>query len=143
MFLKHKRDGKLHGRTCADGSTQRGKYEKEDAASPTVAVESVIITSVVDAKEGRDVAIVDIPSAYLHADMDDEVHMRLTGKLAELLVATAPEMYREYVTYGKNKEPVLYVKLKKGTLRLFKKCTIVLQKACKGPQKYRFYTQPL
>ena len=82
MFLKHKRDGSLRGRTCADGSTQRGKYEKEDAASPTVALESVMLTAVIEAYENRDVAVVDIPSAYLHTEMDDLVHMRLTGKLA-------------------------------------------------------------
>ena len=33
----------------------------------------------IDALEGRDVATADVPGAYLHADMDDLVIMRLTG----------------------------------------------------------------
>jgi hypothetical protein len=45
--------------------------EKEDASSPTVATESVMLTSVNDALEGRDVATVDLPGAFLQADMED------------------------------------------------------------------------
>ena len=66
MFLKEKRDKSLKGRACADGRKQQGKYEKEDTTSPTVALESVLITSVVDAHEKRDVAVVDILGAFLH-----------------------------------------------------------------------------
>ena len=47
--------------------------------SPTAHTESVIITSVIDAYERRDVATVDIPGAFMQADMDEEVHVRLTG----------------------------------------------------------------
>ena len=36
-FLVEKRDGKVKGRTCANGSTQRGYINKKDAVSPTVA----------------------------------------------------------------------------------------------------------
>ena len=101
MFLKQKRDRSLRGRMCADGSVQRELYDKAEASSPTVATESVLMTAVIDAFEGRDTAVIDLPSAYLHANMKDVVHMRLTGKLAELMVATAPEIYRPFVTYGK------------------------------------------
>ena len=91
MFLKRKRDGSLKSRACADGSVQRPLYTKAEVSSPTVATESVMLTAVVDAHEGRDVAIMDIPGAFLHTMMDDLVHMRLTGKLAELMVATVGE----------------------------------------------------
>jgi hypothetical protein len=33
----------------------------------------MLITSTIDAFEGRDVAIVDVPGAFLMADMDEEV----------------------------------------------------------------------
>jgi hypothetical protein len=55
-----------------------------------VALESVLITATIDAHEGRKVAIVDVPEAYLTADMDKEVFMCLRGRLAELMVNTAP-----------------------------------------------------
>ena len=53
MFLKEKRDGTIKGRGCADGRKQREYTNKEDASSPTVAIESVFLTSVIDAHEAR------------------------------------------------------------------------------------------
>ena len=56
-------------------------------------LESVMITSVIDAKEGRDVAIIDIPNAFVQTKMEGKrVIMKMQGKLAELLVEIAPEV---------------------------------------------------
>ena len=52
MFLKQKRSGKIKGRGCADGRRQRLCSKKEYASSPTVAIESVFLTSIIDASEG-------------------------------------------------------------------------------------------
>eukprot|EP00957_Ditylum_brightwellii_P192396 14647167-Ditylum_brightwellii.AAC.1 len=79
MFLKEKWCGRIKGRTCADGRKQQDTIPKEDAASPTVSTEAVILTSVIDSKENQDVATTDIPGAYLSADMDDYVVMVLKG----------------------------------------------------------------
>ena len=51
MFLKQKRCGRIKGRGCADGRKQRVWTNKEDATSPTVSTEAVLLTSVIDAKE--------------------------------------------------------------------------------------------
>eukprot|EP00957_Ditylum_brightwellii_P185361 14114210-Ditylum_brightwellii.AAC.1 len=93
MFLKQKRHRLIKGRTCADERAQRGDMPKGDAASPTVSPEAVLITAVIDTMEGRDVAVTDIPGAYLNAFMDEYVLMVLEGKLAELLVKVAPNIY--------------------------------------------------
>ena len=56
-LIKQKRDGTFKGRRCADGSKQKrylGKYEI--VASPTVSLESLFTTLVIDAHEERDVA---------------------------------------------------------------------------------------
>jgi hypothetical protein len=37
--------------------------------------------------------------------------MCLIGELAELMVKTAPEIYRRYIYVGPNNKPILYVKL--------------------------------
>jgi hypothetical protein len=119
MFLKKKRDESIKGRGCADGRKQREYTAKEDASAPTVAIESVMLSCVIDAEEGRDVATVDIPGAFMQADMDELVHMKLEGKMAELLIKLEPKLYRKFVQIEKGK-PVLYVELKKalyGTLR--------------------------
>ena len=49
IFLKENRSGKVKGRACMSGATQRAYIQKEDASSPAVANESVFITSVIAA----------------------------------------------------------------------------------------------
>ena len=119
MFLKQKRCGKIKGRGCADGRKQRATTKKEDASSPTVSIESVMLSCTIDAMEGRDVATVDIPGAFMQADVEDTVHMKLEGTMAELLVRLDPKLYRKYVKTEHGKS-VLYVELLKalyGTLK--------------------------
>ena len=70
MFLKEKRCGTIKGRRCADGRKQRMYTPKDAASSPTVAIESVLISCTIDAFENREVAVCDIPGAFMQADMD-------------------------------------------------------------------------
>jgi hypothetical protein len=49
MFLKQKRDGKIKGRTVTGGNKQRDYISKEDASSPTVATEAVLLSCIIDA----------------------------------------------------------------------------------------------
>ena len=119
MFLKQKRCGRIKGRGCADGRKQRVYKTKEETSAPTVAVESLFLSSVIDAKEGRDVATADIPGAFMQADMDEVIHMRLEGPLAELLTKVNEELYSKYVV-KENGKSVIYVRLRKalyGTLQ--------------------------
>jgi hypothetical protein len=113
MFLKEKRDGSIKGRACADGRKQREGSTKSDAPPPTVPLEAVLLTATIDAFEGRDVTIVDVPAAFLTAYMGEVVYMCLRGKRCKLMVKTAPEIYRKYV-FIENNKPVLYVKLQKA-----------------------------
>ena len=84
----------------AGGNKQRGHIDKTNETSLTAVLESVLLTSTIDTKEGRDVAIIDVPNAFVTTrikDKKDIVIVRLRGKLAELMVATAPEIYKKYV----------------------------------------------
>ena len=67
IFLAKEIYCRIKGRACAYGRGQRGKYEKEDAVSPTFEIESILITSDIDAHERRDVEAIDIPGAFLHS----------------------------------------------------------------------------
>jgi hypothetical protein len=119
MFLKKKHTGQIKGRGCADGRRQRIYMQKEDTSSPTVAIESLFMSAAIDALERRDVATVDIPGAFMQADMVGDVHMRLEGKIADLFSQLEPELYNKYLKKVKGKT-VMYVKLKKalyGTLQ--------------------------
>jgi hypothetical protein len=95
MFLKQKRDETIKRRGCADERKQRTHTTKEEASSPTVAIESVMLSwCVIDAKENRDVGTVDLPGAFMQADMEGTVRMKLEGKMAKLLVCIVPKLYR-------------------------------------------------
>ena len=51
MFLKGKRDGSIKGCGCSDGRPQREYITKEDNTSPTIAVEVLMLSSIIDAHE--------------------------------------------------------------------------------------------
>eukprot|EP00957_Ditylum_brightwellii_P083713 6362757-Ditylum_brightwellii.AAC.1 len=72
MFITKKRCGRVKARGCTDSRKQHGMYSKEEATSPTVSTKVILLTSVIDAKEGRSIATTSIPVAYLNTDMDDE-----------------------------------------------------------------------
>jgi hypothetical protein len=112
MFLKLKRDGKIKGRTVAGGNKQRDYISKEDASSPTVATESVLLSCIIDAEEHRDVAIVDIPNAFVQTRVENEKDMafiKIRGILVDILVEIAPEAYKSYVSQDKKGNKQLLV----------------------------------
>ena len=45
--------------------------------------------------------VTDIPRAFLHTDMDEEVHMLLEGTIAEIIVKLEPKLYRKYTRRNK------------------------------------------
>ena len=119
MFHKKKRNGIIKGRGCADGRKQQAYTIKEEVSSPTVAIEAVMLSFVIDTKKHRDVATVDLPGAFMQADMDEVVHMRTEGTMAELLICIHPQLYCKYVVVEGTKK-VLYIELCKalyGTLK--------------------------
>jgi hypothetical protein len=119
MFLKQKRCGKIKARGCADGRKQRLWKTKEETSSPTVRTESVFLSAMVDARERRAVLTCDIPGAFMQADIDEVVHVKFVGEIAELLVKVDPQHYKPFLKYEYGK-PVVYVELQKalyGTLQ--------------------------
>ena len=102
----------IKGRSCYNGSVQRGLYTKEDTASPTVLIDAFFITSLIDSKEQRDVAVTDIKGAYLNARMRDEVLMKITGREAELFCEIDPSL-KDFMIEEKGQR-VLYVQLDKA-----------------------------
>jgi hypothetical protein len=85
---------------------------KEDADSWTVSLEAVLLTWVVDANKNRDVAIVDIPNAFVQTIVEDEKDKALIcirGPLLDILVSIAPNVYGPYVTVSKKGEKQLLI----------------------------------
>jgi hypothetical protein len=128
MFLKEKRDKMVKARMCTDGRKQQGDWTKQESTSPTVATESVFITAVVNAHEGRDVTCYDIHGAFLHADSDKDITMILKGRLAELMVQFAPTLYRKYISVDRKGTVILYVKMQKAMYGLLRSALLFYRK---------------
>ena len=90
-FLVEKRDGRTKSRTCANGSVQRGWMNREESSSPTAALESVMITGVINAHGHQDAATADVPNAFMqmhvkHEPGDEWMTMKIQGVLVDMLV---------------------------------------------------------
>ena len=114
-LIKEKWNGEIKGRSCVDGSEQR-KYLKQDesVASPTASLESLFVSLLIDAYEGRDVATYDVPGAYLQARLspkenDERVLMKLRGSFVDIMCEVNPS-HTKNVVYENGKK-VLYMEI--------------------------------
>ncbi len=112
VFVKKKRTGQIKAHKVAGGNKQRDFISKENASSPTVAMESVLLTSLVDAQEDRDIAIMDILNAFIQTVVkndEDKVVMRIRGHMVDVLMKVAPRVYGPYVSTNKQGRKQLLV----------------------------------
>ena len=111
-MIKEKMDWKIKARVYADDRKQRRYIPNEVVTSPTIQLESLIVSLIIDAKEGRDVAIADVVGAYLKANILDYVLFKLTDKAVDVMC----EVSKEYETFIaiENGKSVLYLRLKKA-----------------------------
>ena len=75
-------------------------------------LESLTLSLIIDAHEGRDVAIAEVVGAYLKAKMEDYVLVKLVGKEVDIRCKVSEE-YEEFVGLEKGKR-LLYLRLKKA-----------------------------
>ena len=111
-LIKEKRDGVLKGRTCIDGRPQKAYIAKEDASSPTMFLDSLTTLLTIFAVEERHIATADVSGAYLHADMDEVVFIKLEDEMVDVF-CELDSQYKAYVSLEKNKR-VLYLRLNKA-----------------------------
>jgi hypothetical protein len=119
MFLKQKRCAQIKGCGCANGRKQRINKTKEETSAPTVSVESLFLSCVIDAKEHRKVVTCNIPGAFMQADKDKALHVCCEGPLAQLLTKVDPDLYTKFLSKEGRKD-IMYVQLTKalyGTLQ--------------------------
>ncbi len=65
-----------------------------------MSTKAVLLTSIVDAREGRDIAVVNIPNAFIQTKVDgtkDCVIIWITGVIVDWLVKVAPKVYASHV----------------------------------------------
>ena len=72
LFLEAKRDGRIKGRMVGGtGASSQDKSRYHDLSSPTVRFETVALLLKSAATTGMQVAVADVPGAYLHAKFQD------------------------------------------------------------------------
>ena len=111
-LMKEKRDGSLKARLCGDGSKQKQYLPPDESIySPTSSTEGLLTSLVRDVVERRDVAVYDIPGAYLQTPVtkDRIIIMKLRGIYVDIMIKVNPE-YAKYVVY-ENGVKVLYVRV--------------------------------
>jgi hypothetical protein len=122
----------VKARHCANGSTQREYMQREDVSSPTVSTESVLLTAVIDAKEGRDVATCAIPNVFIQTDVQTEdcdgnrTIMKTRGTLVGIL-CEMDQTYSEYVV-KEGHQDVLYVHVTKAIYGLLVSAMLLYKK---------------
>jgi len=146
LFLIEKRDGTIKARHCADGSVQRNWISSESTASPTVYTESVLLSAVIDAKEGRDVAVSDVPNAFIQTEVSERdeqgnrMIMKIRGVLVDILCNMDPS-YREFVVV-EGGEKVLYTHILRAIYGLLVSAILFYKKFRTSIEKEGFRVNP-
>ena len=139
-LIKEKHNGRLKGRSVADGHPQRELYTKDETSFPTATPETVLLTALIDAVEDRHVAVADVTGAYLNADMDDFVLIRLLGDDVDMMCNANPT-YAEFVTCEKGRK-TLFLQLKKVLYGCVKSALLWYRLFCDTLQDLGFVLNP-
>ena len=107
-----------------------------------MATDSVMVTSAIEAQEKQKVVTLDIPGAFLHALLDEEVVMILCGILVDLMVAIDPELYGPYVIVSSKGEKIVYVHMNKAMYGLLCSALLFYQKLVQDLQEFGFTLNP-
>jgi hypothetical protein len=145
MSLKQKWDGKIKGRTVAGGNKQRDYISKEDASSPTIATESVLLSCIIDTEEEWDVAVVDITNAFVQTRVENEKDMafiKIRGILVDILVEITPDVYNPYVSKDKKGSKQLLVQCQNALYGTMVASLLYYQKFVKSLTDIDFVINP-
>ena len=113
MLVTQKRDGRVKARLAYNCKPTREWVSREDKSSPTALTESIMLLAAIDAKESRDVMVMDIPNAFIQTHMPDKddgerVMMKIRGRLVDWLLEIDTHAYNSFVVMEKG-EKVLYL----------------------------------
>ena len=109
---------------------QRRKINPMDTSATTVALKLVMLMAAINNAEGRDVAIMDIPEAFISASFlkDEIVNIVFQLRMAEFIVNTDPRICGQYIFKGTNRSLMLYVQLKKVLYILLRSAFLFYEK---------------
>lgn len=98
------------GWTCVNDSQQRLYAAEEEASSPTISTEALLLIAASGVAEQQGVATCDINGAFYKADMDEFLLIALHDKEIQSLIQ-ANKQYEKYVHKLPNGKQVIYLEL--------------------------------
>jgi len=81
-------DQSIGSKDMSDGTEQRLMTCEEEVSSPAVAVESFMLSAIIDAKEERQAAVVDTSIAFVHCAKASTLHKRFLTPVQFWCIAT-------------------------------------------------------
>jgi hypothetical protein len=138
MNIVDKHNGRVRSGTISDGSKEwrQPRYKKEDGASPTVVMDSIMITATISTHKHQDVARVDIPGAFLHAYNNKDTFMLLRGCLPNSWSRLTLPSAENKSSMEKNNKALLYVELSKAIYSLLKSALLFYKKFVDNLKNY-------
>ena len=145
-LLTEKRDGTVKGRTVYNGKPTREWLSREDSASPTAALESLMLLAVIDCNEERNVTTHDVPNAFIQARIPtgrevERVIMKITGALVDILLLIDPERYGPFVVFD-GKKKVIYVQVLRAIYGMLQAALLWYKKFRKDLEEIGFKFNP-
>ena len=86
-----------------------------------------MLTAVIDAHEGRDIMCANIPNTFIQAEMPyisngkEQVTMKITGILVDMLVQLSPEIHGPHVVFEKQQRSFMIYGMLQVTLLWYNK----------------------
>ena len=90
----------------------------------------MFLTAVIDAMEDQNVTVLDVPGAFMQAEIDELVHVRFTGAMVNMLLQIDHKMYKDYVMIERG-EQVMYMELLKAQYRTLRAARLFWQSLSK------------
>jgi hypothetical protein len=100
---------------------------------------------IIDAEEGRDVAVVDIPNAFMQTTVEDKKDMaiiRLRGDFVDILVSITPNVYKKFVITDRKGSKVLIVQCQNALYGTMQASLLYYQKFTQRLIKIGFKLNP-
>ena len=82
-IFRVKNDGRHHAQLCAISSTQVAGVDFQDNFDPVINDVAFRIAIVMMLANRRDANIIDVETAFLYGDLDEEIYMKILEGLAE------------------------------------------------------------
>ena len=66
------------------------------------------MTDVIDVMEEQSVVVLDVPGAFMQAEIDELAHMCFTGAMVNMLLQIDYEMYKDYIVTGRGEQVIIW-----------------------------------